>query len=112
MKKCISIDEAVETKEQHKNPCSDCPFARTALSGWLGGMSKEKWVHIAHGDTWVDCHALKGHQCAGIAIYRANVCKRPRSSEVLILPKDKEKVFATPDEFLNHHAKGPQSDPL
>lgn len=105
-KRLISSDEAVEGKVQHTQPCSDCPWARTALNGWLGTGTPEEWLRTAHGDNVVDCHTIKNTQCAGLAIYRKNVCKLPYPPN-LILPADKEKVFAHPNEFLEHHRKEP-----
>jgi hypothetical protein len=55
----------------------------------------------------VDCHTVSNQQCAGAAIYRANVCKEPRRQELLRLPADKVKVFAWPTEFWAHHRKNP-----
>lgn len=102
-KQLISSDEAIEAKGQHTKPCSDCPWARTSLRGWLGSMTSQDWLEVAHGEARVDCHALKGAQCAGIAIYQANVGKRPRNPSTLRLPADREAVFASPPEFLEHH---------
>lgn len=102
-RKLISSAEAVQAKCQHKTPCSDCPWAREALNGWLGGADVDTWIRAAHSDQQVECHTLNGAQCAGLAIYRANVCKTPRDPEVLRLPKDEVKVFATPMEFMEHH---------
>lgn len=103
----ISTREAIPAKSQHKKPCSDCPWARTALNGWLGSNTAEEWLHFAHGEAEVECHALTGVQCAGVAIYRANVCKVPRDPDQLRLPADRTAVFANPREFLEHHAKLP-----
>lgn len=101
----ITSDQAVETRGQTKKPCSDCPFARAALRGWLGGDSKEQWLQYAHGEFKVDCHTRKDNQCAGLSIYRANVGKLCRDRSILVLPEDTDLVFATPDEFLEHHDK-------
>lgn len=103
----ITSDQAVDAKCQHRTPCSDCPWSRQALNGWLGGATIDQWVRTAHSDANVPCHALRGAQCAGIAIYRANVLKTPRDPAVLRLPKDPVKVFATPFEFIEHHGKLP-----
>lgn len=51
----------------------------------------------------VECHLLTGAQCAGLAVYRANVVKNPRDRDILRLPANRETVFATPTEFLEHH---------
>lgn len=104
----ITIDEAVEAKGQHEKPCSDCPFARASLPGWLGGESVAVWLAEAHGNMDIPCHTLKGAQCAGSAIYRTNVLKRNVADGVLLLPADRELVFATPTEFAAHHNRGPR----
>lgn len=66
---------------------------------------------MAHGEVAIACHltievdgewAGNVKQCAGAAIYRANVCKSPRDPEIALLPQDKEKVFGF-GEFLEHH---------
>jgi hypothetical protein len=90
------------TKKQHKKPCADCPWARASLSGWLNGESPDEWLARAHGEVKIPCHLVTA-QCAGAAIYRANVCKRPRSPDILQLPKDKVAVFDGPAEFKAHH---------
>jgi hypothetical protein len=102
-RKLISSREAVEAKCQHKTPCSDCPWARDSLKGWLGTMTPEEWLAAAHSETSIECHTLLGAQCAGSAIYRANVCKTPRYPEILQLPKDPDKVFTSPMQFHEHH---------
>lgn len=100
-----SKDKAKPCKRQHKTPCHDCPFARAALAGWLGGDTPDEYVQLAHSDARIDCHTKIGPQCAGAAIYRANVIKSPRDKTVLILEQNKTLVFATPLEFLEHHKR-------
>ena len=102
-RRLISSEEARPAAGQHKKPCSDCPWARTSLPGWLGSASVEEWVAEAHGEGVIECHALTGAQCAGAAIYRTNVCKSPRDPSILLLPADRERVFAAPKEFTSHH---------
>jgi hypothetical protein len=101
----ISSDEAPRSNVQHMRPCTDCPFARTALPGWLGSASPQEWLVVLHGEERIDCHAIRGPQCAGAAIYRANVCKRPRDKTLLALQSDRTLVFAGPSEFLRRHEK-------
>lgn len=102
----ICSDEAGVAKRQHTTPCSDCPWARTALNGWLGGASAAEWLADAHSEATIECHVATGAQCAGVAIYRRNVCKLPRPPN-LVLPADRERCFATPEEFTDHHAARP-----
>ena len=102
-------DKAIETKKQHIKPCIDCPFARKALPRWLAGYSPGWWMRVAHGDGRMECHTRnevggkKAHQCAGAAIFRANVFKSPRDPAVMQLERDKTLVFANDREFRVHH---------
>lgn len=100
----LSADDAEPAEVQHTKPCSDCPWARKALPGWLGSHSADEWLAAAHGEARIDCHTLLGAQCAGGAIYRANMAKRPRDGSLLVLTADRERVFASPAEFTAHHA--------
>ena len=104
----VSGEQAVQAKGQHKNPCADCPWSRQSLPGWLGGLSAQEWLQAAHGETLIDCHTLAGAQCAGSAIYRANVAKLCRSQNILRLPADRDIVFATPAQFIQHHTGEPK----
>lgn len=99
----VTHDQAKTTTKQHTKPCSDCPFSRKALRGWLASDTPAEWMRMAHGETRHECHTLLPQQCAGAAIYRANVVKRPRDRTLLQLPADRAKVFASPAEFLAHH---------
>lgn len=100
-------EDAKVVPRQPRRPCSDCPWRREALVGWLGGSSVREWLEAAHGEATIQCHALKGpkgpHYCAGAAIYRANVCKRARDPRALVLPPDRAAVFSSPAEFQTHH---------
>lgn len=88
------------------------------MRGWLGPFSAEEWLELAHGENPIACHQTIHHaddngegdwddpgmrQCRGAAIFRANVCKRPRDPEVAHGPVDRDSVFGRSDEFLAHH---------
>lgn len=92
-KRLVTIDEAVPATRQHTRPCSDCPWARASLNGWLGGATIEEWLADAH---------------RGVVIYRRNVCKKLIDKSILVLPTDKVAVFATPMEFAEHHRQLPK----
>lgn len=104
-KQCVTSNEGKRTTTQHRKPCADCPWSRKALPGWLGSTTVEQWILDAHGETKIDCHTHLGMQCAGAAIYRGNVCKRPRALTLLRLPADRELVFASQQQFREHHGK-------
>lgn len=103
-KRLVARSEAKPTTKQHRSPCCDCPFRRDSLPGWLGGSTPEQFVRHAHADLPYPCHTKIGPQCAGMAIYRANICKSPRDPKAFRLPADKVKVFSWPTEFINHHS--------
>ena len=102
-----------------KAPCNECPFKRTSIPGYLGGGAHQlanDYLILAHSDANVACHTSPGFSsgneetmrpCAGLAMYRNNVCKIPRDAEAAKACKDVGKsapeIFAHPPEFLAHH---------
>jgi len=95
-------------------PCAECPWRRDSVPGYLGPHSAEQWAKMAHSETAIACHmtireeswdAPGIRQCAGAAIYRANVYKSPRNPEVAVMPRDTETVFTWDDEFIGHHTQ-------
>ena len=97
-----------EEKKQHITPCDDCPWARKAIPGWLGDDSVARWLNVAHGHGRMFCHTRtinrKAAQCAGAAIFRANVCQGVDPGN-LSLPPDKVRVFSWDTEFAEHHLR-------
>lgn len=102
-------------------PCNDCPWRRKAAPGWLGPMPGEDWISLAMSDEPIACHETiketdddgngdwsdpRMRQCTGAAIFRRNNGKLPRNSEdaAASVSADRETVFATRHEFLDHHA--------
>jgi len=101
-----SDEDRLPTAQQHTTPCAGCPWTRKAIAGYLGGYSPEEWIQMVHGEHHIDCHSTTNQQCAGAAIYRANVCKSVKDPEALRLPSNEVTVFSTPMEFLSYHNKG------
>lgn len=101
-RRLITSDESVPATCQHVKACSDCPWARASLPGWLGGNTAAEWIGFAHAETFIPCHVLDGAECAGAAIYRRNAGKLVRPP-LLRLDADVKAVFANPAEFLEHH---------
>lgn len=95
------------------SPCSQCPWRREAWAGYLGPLSAENWVKIANSDMPIMCHQTIEEsdnyegtfQCKGAAIFRANICKAPRREDAAVGPQDKEKIFASAQEFTDHHER-------
>ena len=106
-RQCLTSDDAVFASRPLTRPCSDCPWSRSSLASWLGALSAPEWLKVAHSDAKVACHTTLNQQCAGAAIYRANVAKISRDPTVLRLDADRAAVFATPAEFTDHHGEIP-----
>lgn len=98
-----------------KEPCKECPLARTALPGQLGGYTVAQYVGVLNGPADLACHMSKGfpknlaeqRSCTGVAMYRCNTKTLPmganaRSAMARVGP-NRELAFATEEEFVQHH---------
>jgi hypothetical protein len=106
-------------KKDRKKPCKECPFRReNNLDGPdPGGSHPFVYVGQSEGPFWLPCHMEKEYegkatdpakvnQCAGAAIYRANIGVAEKMPEqILALDADKELVFASHAEFIAHYLK-------
>lgn len=108
--KCESVQ-----KRQHRKPCAECPFGKTAKVKTLGGGDPDTYIGQIYGPFWFPCH-LDGNyddkqsdpaevtQCAGAAIFRANLeldAKMPPA--LLKAEKDEGRSFTSAEEFVKHH---------
>jgi len=81
-------------------------------------MGPLDWLRAADSDIAIACHQTivseEGstvgkwehpdiRQCQGAATFRANTLKEPRDPEVACGPADRDNVFATKEEFWEHH---------
>lgn len=108
--------------KQHNTPCSECPWKRESLRGWLGASNPLEFLELSESGQRMPCHLHVDYQnnphwqeqlhevpeCAGRAVHFANRAKR--GFEVMRAQPDHEKVFTTAQEFIDHHTfgKGPQ----
>lgn len=97
-------------------PCKACPFRRKSAPGWLGASTPEEFLREQTlRDLEMPCHSTVDYEnpwwrdrldqarfCAGALIFFANICKLSRDPSRPRLPKSSE-VFASPQEFLEHH---------
>lgn len=104
-RRLIADDQRLPTSTQHKHPCADCPWSRKALKGYTGSLTPEDWIRMVHGEDYIDCHCTTNQQCAGAAIFRANVHKLTRHPLLLRLKPNTKIVFASNEEFLKHHER-------
>lgn len=104
-RKLTCDDDRLPTSMQHVTPCAGCPWTKHSLKGYLGSMTVDDWIQKVHGEHVIDCHNTTNRQCAGAAIFRANVFKSPRNPLCLRLPSSKKLAFSTDAEFREHHSK-------
>lgn len=93
-------------------PCAECPFLRTSMPGHLGPHTVEEWVEAAHGEGPMACHMTiradgswkRTKQCAGMAQFRKNIMKSPRSPLIAVAAeRNTDAVFARGTEMIEHH---------
>lgn len=77
-------------KNNLTNSCKDCPFKKTSLNGWLGGLSAKETSELVLGEANFACHltrhkkAEEMSRCKGSQIFLLNNCKMPKFNEDLI----------------------------
>ena len=105
-----------------KTPCNECAFRRDSKGGikTLGGSPPEVYVGQIHGPFRIPCHkhypktqdeaewrasdkVFEIPQCAGAAVFRANVGRSAEVPEYMHMPADREAVFSSYAEFYSHH---------
>lgn len=91
-------------KQQHKKPCRECPFSRKSEPGDLGFSTPLDFVQMAMSEHKEPCATHQHLQCAGLAIFRANICKDPRDKSILSLRSNHKLVFSDIYEFIDHHS--------
>ncbi len=102
---------------QHTTPCAECPFRRDIKPGFLGGSPVETYIGQSVLPFWLPCHCDSGYkqkqsefgkvtQCAGTAIFRANIgVAQFMPPSLMHLPANKELVFSSMIEFVAHHKR-------
>ena len=106
---------------KHKKPCSECPWRRKSLNGWLGGYPLDDFINnIQFDGAPLPCHKTSHFAkdpldeddldfCAGALIFMKNSCKYPHHPEygdvLEKIEKDTDNVFHWPQEFRDHHSK-------
>jgi hypothetical protein len=128
----IVADERAFSCPPTKVPCRECPLAKVAEPGALGGWTPEMYLNALHGPAAIACHMGKGfgrdgeppdhtkqRVCTGVAMYRANngiiAAGNAHAATVAIgnlhadTGKCEELAFNSPEDFFFHHeGKGEQ----
>lgn len=106
-------------RQAQKKPCNQCPFRRKAMAGWLGESTPEGFIATILMDyeplpchstvdynrpdwhaRWMSGRDKKAKLCAGALTIAANTGRKPHFGHATA---DKEAVFATFAEFIEHH---------
>jgi len=106
-------------KDKLTKPCSDCPFRRVALRGWLGAYEgPEDFIASHHGlDLQNPCHLGVDYSdadwlaklddapaCIGQQVMYLNECKLPRTWKIPeSVEADRDGVFNNASEFVAYH---------
>lgn len=101
-----------------RKPCAQCPFSRRTEPGLTGGTCPTVYVGQSIGPFWLPCHMDPKYkanrldtdalQCAGAAIFRANIGVTELLPEQLLrLEADTQRVFANFEELIAHHMRIP-----
>lgn len=107
-------------KRKHcDKPCKECPFRRASLSGYLGASTPQDFIYTTLTDYPMPCHRTIdysdeeweskweagriGKLCAGALIFFSNTLKLSRDPDRPKLPVDRTLIFASINEFLDHH---------
>jgi len=88
-----------------KKPCSDCPFRKDTLKGWLG----EGRVTDILGRPSFVCHKKTHLQCAGHMLLKGSDNEFVRFASRMRLETGlhgAELVFDSEQECIEHHATG------
>lgn len=110
-----------------KVPCSECPFRKNSLPGYLGGFTAEETIRVAVSESNFDCHltridengngipedSKKRKACAGRMLFATNTAKsfrRPELEQVRLQLKNKTSQKVKDNilsylEFIKHHDK-------
>ena len=111
-----------------KHPCSQCPFRKVSLPGWLGDTTPQEFIETTLADGLMPCHKTVDYEnpnwkfhmifpdsdvqhCAGARIFYRNRFKISRNplflmeeAEGRVVEVEKsDKVFKTAEEFIAHH---------
>lgn len=107
--------------ETCKKSCTECPFTKTSLAGWLADytpqdlhllvMSERPFpCHMTHKEdmlTWEEAGTKEHPLCMGALKYMKKAAKMPRNNElaeiIRNIPREElENILSVP-EFMEHH---------
>lgn len=97
-----------------KEPCSDCPWRKNALPGWLGNHDVDYFHDVFEQDFPYPCHQTMGkpneHICTGLVFTRVNSCKiskypGPLKETENALRDVQNNCFDNIHQFKDYHSK-------
>jgi len=98
-----------------KSPCAECPFRKTALNGWLGGLTAQETSDLVLSEANFACHKTrhkaneKMSRCKGSQLFLINHCKLPKINMPLLKALQQTKTEGhnlneyLGFDFIKHH---------
>ena len=98
-----------------KTPCTECPFLKTSIPGYLGGFSVSETLDVAKSESKFLCHLTREldspQECAGRMLFVSKIGKMFRRAGLEKVRTElknntsqetKDKVLSY-SEFVKHH---------
>lgn len=86
-----------------KKPCSNCPFRKDIVKGWLG---RDRMTEILGAPSFV-CHKKTSMQCAGHMLINGkenHFVRLAGSLGIALKLSGRDQVFDTKADCIEHHA--------
>lgn len=104
-------------KDNLKQPCKECPFRKTSMRGWLGGLTAKETSDYVLDEADFACHMTRHKEdhlmsrCKGSQLFLIHHCKRPKKNEPLsrALERTRKENHNLSSylgfDFISHHTK-------
>jgi hypothetical protein len=110
----VNTDWGDQRQLRHKTPCSECPFRKNSMKGFLGGYDLSEYATPAGLGMPTTCHQHDhggaehpdSRFCAGSCSVIANdpnIKPIAGYGEIIAKVGPREDTFATMEEFTVHH---------
>ncbi len=98
-----------------KHSCKECPFKKTSLKGWLGGLGAKETKDLVLSEADFACHMTRDKpvsemsRCKGSQIFFINHCKLPKFNTDLVeaieqtKKENHDKSEYLGFDFVKHH---------
>ena len=112
----LILEPLPENTKRMTKPCDACPYSPGVTPGALGGSDPAVYIGQGHGAFWLPCHKTCDfgdpewktnysgtQQCAGAAIYRANIKRDALMPAQLLKLPASDQAFESAAKLYAHH---------